>query len=96
MDGCGYQRRILCILGKELNKPFEHILEFVLAFHKDLLHLGYLSVLGFHHGIYVESVSLIGRNTSGGSMRLDDIAHLLKVRHLIPDGCRTKVKIGVL
>ena len=60
------------------------------------LHVIDFMLMVLHQLIDVEAVALITRDTTGGGMRLHDIAHLLEVTHLITDRSRTEAESGIL
>ncbi len=90
---------ILGILCKNPGHMLQKRLNFVLALQQHLLHFPHLHNFPFlflHHGIHIKAVAFVRRDPARGSVGLENIPHFLQISHLVPNGCRAQVQVGVL
>ena len=93
---CRHHRRIVGVRRQHFCHLLKNLIHFFRVFNDELLHVINFTVLLFHQMIYIKPIPLIGRNTSCGSMWLQDITQFLQVCHLVADGRRTQIQICIL
>ena len=93
---CRNHRRVIRARRQKLYNLLEHLLQPVNLLDHDFILLLCLGRLLLEHVVYIETISLVGRDPSRRCMRLKNVAHVFQIRHLIPDRRGAKVKIGKL
>ena len=92
----GDHRSVVGILRQVLYELLQRRLQLIDLLEHLRLHIIDFMLMMLHQLIDVEAVALITRDTTGGGMRLHDIAHLLEVAHLVTNRSRTKAESGIL
>ena len=92
----GDHRSVVGILRQVLYELLQRRLQLIDLLEHLRLHIIDFMLMMLHQLIDVEAVSLITRDTTGGGMRLHDVAHFLEIAHLITDRSRTEAESGIL
>ena len=93
---CGDHGRVIGIVCQYFDYLLQHLFQPVCPLEHQFLEICNFLILFLHQVIHIQPVSFIRRNPSCGSMGLNDITHLLQIRHLIADSSRGKLQIRIL
>ena len=80
-DHCG----IIRITGQNPYDLLQHLLHLVCALDHQFFQLCDLPLLLLHQMVHIQTIAFVRRNPACRCMRLDDIAHLLQIGHLVAD-----------
>ena len=96
---CKHHRGIFRDAGKHPCRLFYNLVHFIQPVGVMILNVEYLRIAQLctlHDGVDVKPVCFVGRNPSGGGMRLVKIPHVFKVCHLIADRSGGKADVRTL